>query len=113
MKFMVQFFELFGKGDIEMDRTLQDIRNEIDQIDFSILDLLRTRQDLVISAARFKVRREGDNGVIAPERIRDMMADRRKEAERLGLDVTFVDEVCRVVIDHMIGLEMVEWRKDV
>jgi len=89
--------------------TLQEIRDGIDNIDFEILSLLRNRQDLVVSAAKFKHQREGEDGVIVPSRIKNMLEDRAKEAQRLGLDVEFIDKLCIIVIEHMIGLEMERW----
>lgn len=95
-----------------MSPTLQDIRNGIDKLDFEMLGLLKKRQDLVISAAQFKNCREGETGVIVPSRIEDMLEDRAIKADELGLDSTFVDELCRLVINHMIELEMDKWTKN-
>jgi chorismate mutase len=93
-------------------KTLQKIRDGIDEIDFEILSLLRDRQDLVVSAAQFKHRREGEDGVIVPSRIKNMLEDRAVEAERLGLDVVFIDKLCGLVIDHMIEHEMKKWESN-
>ena len=95
-----------------MKLTLQDVRNDIDKLDFEMLDLLKQRQDLVLSAAQFKDCREGETGVIVPSRINDMLNDRVKKANELGLDCTFVKNMCRFVIEHMIELEMNKWLQD-
>jgi len=93
-----------------MKRTLQDVRNDIDKLDFEMLELLKKRQDLVLSAAQFKNCREGETGVIVPSRIKNMLEDRANKAEKLGLDSQFVEEICKLVIDHMIELEMKKWQ---
>ena len=95
-----------------MKLTLQDVRNDIDKLDFEMLDLLKQRQDLVLSAAQFKDCREGETGVIVPSRINDMLNDRVKKANELGLDSTFVKNMCRFVIEHMIEIEMNKWLQD-
>lgn len=95
-----------------MGNSLQDIRNDIDDIDFKILLLLKKRQNLVLSAAKFKDCAEGKTGVIVPSRIKSMLNDRLREAERLGLDKNFVEKIYRSIIDHMIGLEMERWKEN-
>lgn len=94
-----------------MKRTLQDVRNDIDKLDFEMLELLKKRQDLVLSAAQFKNCREGETGVIVPSRIKNMLEDRANKAEKLGLDSQFVEDMCKLVIDHMIELEMKRWEE--
>jgi len=95
-----------------MEITLQDVRNDIDKLDFEMLELLKNRQDLVLSAAQFKDCREGETGVIVPSRIKSMLEDRVNKANDLGLDSVFVEEMCRLVIEHMIELEMNNWQKN-
>ena len=93
-----------------MKPTLQDIRDNIDKVDFEILSLLKDRKELVLSAVQFKGCKEGGTGVIVPSRIKSMLADRVVEAERLGLDEEFIETLCRMVIDHMIKIEMKRWK---
>jgi len=95
-----------------MKLTLQDVRNDIDKLDFEMLDLLKQRQDLVLSAAQFKNCREGETGVIVPSRIESMIEDRVIKAKGLGLDGIFVENMCRLVIEHMIEHEMNKWVQD-
>ena len=95
-----------------MKITLQDVRNDIDKLDFEMLELLKKRQDLVLSAAQFKDCREGETGVIVHSRIINMLEDRVTKANDLGLDSVFVKEMCGLVIDHMIKLEMNIWEEN-
>ena len=88
---------------------LQDIRNNIDKIDFQILKLLKKRQDFVLLAAQFKDCKEGESGVIVPSRIKSMMKDRIHKAKALELDSNFVDTLYTLIINHMIELEMERW----
>jgi len=91
---------------------LQDVRDNIDKLDFEMLELLKKRQDLVLSAAQFKDCREGETGVIVPSRIKSMLEDRVDKANDLGIDSVFVKEMCGLVIDHMIKLEMNIWEEN-
>ena len=92
--------------------TLKEIRNEIDALDAQMLEILKKRQDLVVSAARFKDCEEGENGVIVPARISSMLNNIEKQADELGVDRVFARKLYQSIIDHMIGLEMEEWRRD-
>jgi isochorismate pyruvate lyase len=92
--------------------TLQDIRNEIDAIDFKLLELLKQRQDFVKQASQFKTTREGETGVIVPSRIESMLIERDKRANDLGLDEKFVKELFELIIEHMIEIEMREWESN-
>jgi isochorismate pyruvate lyase len=94
-----------------MKSTLQSIRHEIDNIDEHILVLLRERQDYVVSAAQFKHREKGEDGVIVPSRIKSMLEDRARKAKELGLDEEFVEKLFRLTIEHTIELEMKRWRE--
>lgn len=95
-----------------MDITLQEIRNNIDKLDFEVLELLKKRQDFVLSAAQFKDCEEGETGVIVPSRIKSMLEKRKQKAKTLELDTGFVDRLCKLVIDHMIELEMKKWNQN-
>ena len=95
-----------------MGISLKTIRYDIDTIDFKILKLLKERQKLVVSAAQFKDCIEGETGVIVPSRIKSMLEERKALADEYGLDVDFVEKLFKMIIDHMVSLELKEWKRD-
>lgn len=92
--------------------SLNELRKNIDKIDHNIIELLRSRQDLVVSAAQFKDCIEGETGVIVPSRIKSMLEERKALADEYGLDVDFVEKMFKMIIDHMVSLELQEWKKN-
>ena len=95
-----------------MGASLKTIRYDIDTIDFKILKLLEERQKLVLSAAQFKDCIEGETGVIVPSRIKSMIEERKTLADEYGMDSEFVGRLFKMIIDHMVSLELEEWKKD-
>ena len=74
--------------------TLADLRRDIDALDSQLIGLLARRQRLVEQAGRLKPR--GDQqAVAAPERVAQVIADRRRQAQA----------VWRAMIDAFIQLE--------
>lgn len=92
--------------------SLNELRINIDEIDRNIIELLSRRQNLVISAAQFKDCIEGETGVIVPSRIKSMIEERKTLADEYGMDSEFVGRLFKMIIDHMVSLELEEWKKD-
>ena len=82
--------------------SLQDVRTEIDRLDFNIIKLLAERSAYVKAAARFK---RDLNAVAAPERLRTMLEDRWRWAAEHSLSPEFVDALYRQITDYFIGEE--------
>lgn len=89
--------------------SIEDVRAAIDDLDREVLRLLGRRARYVAAAARFKTD-EGD--VRAPERRKNMLAQRRRWAEDEGLDPVFVEGLYEGIVSHFVAREMVRWRED-
>ena len=84
--------------------TLAELRRDIDALDSQLIGLLARRQRLVEQAGRPKPR--GDQqAVAAPERVAQVIADRRSQALAAGLAPEVAEAVWRAMIDAFIHLE--------
>ena len=84
--------------------TLAELRRDIDALDSQLIGLLARRQRLVEQAGRLKPR--GDQqAVAAPERVAQVIADRRRQAQAAGLAPEVAEAVWRAMIDAFIQLE--------
>lgn len=85
-------------------QTLKEIRQAIDGLDGEIIKLLAQRQQLVEQAGRLKP--PGDaRAVAAPERVAQVLADRRRQAAATGLSPEVAEAVWQAMIDAFIRLE--------
>jgi isochorismate pyruvate lyase len=88
--------------------SIEDVRGAVDELDREVLRLLGRRARYVAAAARFKT---DQNSVRAPERQKNMLALRRRWAEKEGLDPNFVEELYGRIVSHFVSREMDYWRK--
>lgn len=79
------------------------IREAVDQVDRELVRLLARRLELALSIGRVKAGR--GQPVRAPEREEEILAGARAEAERLGLDADFAEEVFELVLRHSRSLQ--------
>jgi chorismate mutase len=84
---------------------LSHVRREIDSIDHDLIELLARRQGLVEEAGHLKQGQPQD-AVKAPDRVGQVIAARRSDAEAAGLDPDVAEHVWRAMIDAFIELEM-------
>ena len=87
--------------------TLEEVREEIDRIDRSIVGLIGERAGYVHAAARFKPTEES---VAAPERQQSMYRARREWAEAADLDPDVIEELYRDLIAYFIEREREHWK---
>ena len=81
--------------------SLEEIREEIDEVDIQILDLIFNRKKLVTEVVKLKKR----NQIIDTKRIEDILARLRKEASKRDLPEEFVEEVWKLMIKTFIAYE--------
>lgn len=87
-----------------MNTTLTEVRRNIDGLDQKLIALLAERQKQVEQAGRLKPR--GDTqAVAAPERVAQVIADRRRQAAEAGLSPDVAEAVWRAMIEAFIRLE--------
>jgi isochorismate pyruvate lyase len=89
-------------------KNMDDIRFEIDNIDSKIVALMGQRAEYVHTAAKFK---RDKVSVKAPERVRQMLAQRRQWAEEQNIDPNFIESLFSTITEYFISKEMKTWNK--
>lgn len=90
-------------------KSIEEIRECIDELDKIIIRNLGIRSSFVKAAAKFK-KSEGD--VRAEYRVESMIKDRREWASENGLDPDFIEILYRNIVVYFIGKEMDHWGKE-
>ena len=85
---------------------LQDVREAIDTIDENIIDLIGQRAGYVQVATKFKT---DTASVKAPDRVSQMLDQRKKWAKKNQLDLDFIETVFSTMVDYFINKEMKQW----
>lgn len=86
--------------------SLEEIRDNIDVIDDSLVELIAQRSQLVRQAANFK---SSIDEVKAEERIEFIMQKVRKKAISLEISPNMISELFTTMIDEMIEMEISEF----
>ncbi|UOO82075.1 chorismate mutase [Uruburuella testudinis] len=84
--------------------TLTEVRAAIDTLDRRLLELLAKRQQLVEAAGRLKPQNDA-GAVAAPERVAQIIAARRQQAEAVGLSPDVAQAVWQAITDAFIRFE--------
>lgn len=84
-------------------KTIQEIRDSIDEIDYQILTSFEKRLEYVKAIVSFKSDAEG---IVAKERQQEVFQKRREWALELGLDPDLFEEIYRTLIDWNVSKEM-------
>ncbi len=79
---------------------LTDLRDEIDQIDESIIHLLRKRTDIVSQIAEIKS--EFHLPALQPKRKEELFQSRMQAAQEAWLDPAYIQEIWKVIHDWSI-----------
>ena len=87
---------------------IEESRRAIDALDREVISLIGRRARYVEAAARFK---NSEQGVRAPERQREMLAQRRRWAEEAGLDPDVIEGIYRTLVSYFVDREMKGWRE--
>jgi len=87
--------------------SLQEVRDEVDEIDAQLVELISERSHLIRQAAGFK---ESVAEVKAQERIDDIMQKVRKKAIALNVNPNMISELFKIMIDEMVETEISELR---
>ena len=87
-----------------MPATLSEVRNAIDDLDSHLIELLAQRQQLVETAGRLKPQNDA-RAVAAPERVAQIIAERRSQAAAAGLSPEVAEAVWQAMIAAFIRLE--------
>lgn len=77
-------------------RSLDRMRGKIDSIDKQIVSLLAKRHEQVTDIVALK--KEHNIPVYHPAREEDLISSRRHQAEQMGLDSNFIEELYRLIL---------------
>ena len=88
--------------------TIEEVRNNINNIDEQIVKLIALRGEFVNQAARFK---KDSNAVKAPKRVEEVISKVRNLAKATGANEEVVKNVYRTMINSFIKAEMKEFEK--
>lgn len=84
-------------------KTIQEIRDSIDEIDYQILTSFEKRLEYVKAIVSFKSDAEG---IVAKDRQQEVFQKRREWAGELGLDPDLFEEIYKTLINWNIRKEM-------
>ncbi|HRX17272.1 MAG TPA: GNAT family N-acetyltransferase [Spirochaetota bacterium] len=88
---------------------IQDVRDSIDKIDRSLIQLISARSEFVQKAATFK---KSEADVRAKDRVASMLIKRRQWATENGVAPDFIETLFKMMVSHFIGRELKEWEQD-
>jgi isochorismate pyruvate lyase len=86
--------------------SLENVRENIDRIDREIVKLISERSSYVRQAARFK---KTTDDVKAPNRVEQVIANKRAYAKEIGLDPDMIEKIYRTIILCFIDQELKEY----
>ena len=81
----------------------EEVRNQIDKIDRHIIELFAIRHTYVEEIVRFK---NDEEGIIAHDRKKQVIHDRRKWAKENGLDADTFEKMWLLLIENNIQHEL-------
>lgn len=87
---------------------LEQVRENIDRIDKSIVKLIAERSTYVAQAANFK---ETSDDVKAPQRVEKVISKVRNLASENGVNPDIVENIYREMINSFINFELAEHKK--
>lgn len=88
-------------------KTLQEVRDEIDEIDAQIVELIAKRNAYIKQAAKFKTSIEE---IKSDERIEEVKQHVRKKAIELEVNPNMIEELFTIMINEMVETEIAEFR---
>jgi len=90
-------------------RSLEEIRNNIDNIDNQIIKLIAERGSFVKQASKFK---NNSQEVNAPQRVEAIIKKVKRLAFEYGANPDIIEKLYRNMIADFIALEMSEFNKE-
>ncbi len=87
--------------------SLEEVRAEIDKIDFNLVELIAQRSHLIRQAAGFK---NSIDEVKAKDRIDFILQRVRHHAIELGISPNTISDLFTIMIDEMVETEISEFR---
>ena len=91
---------------VEECMSIEHVRNEIDKIDFSLIQLLAERAKYVEKASQFK---KDQQSVQAPDRVKILLENRKKIAFEYKLSPLFIEKLFKEITTYFINKEKNRW----
>jgi len=91
------------KGSREFERTLEELRHEIDLIDYEMIRLLSKRMEKAQEMGRYKYAH--NITILQLERWKILFADRIKKGGKAGLDTKFLAALLQLVHEQSIQIQ--------
>ena len=88
--------------------SIDEVRNNINNIDEQIVKLIAQRGEFVKQAAKFK---KDSDAVKAPKRVEEVINKVKDLAKSTGANEEVVENIYRTMIDSFINAEMKEFEK--
>ncbi len=88
--------------------SIDEVRNNINNIDEQIVKLIALRGEFVKQAAKFK---KDSDAVKAPKRVEEVIIKVKDLAKSTGANEEVVENIYRTMINSFIKLEMKEFEK--
>ncbi|MFW6222828.1 MAG: chorismate mutase, partial [Bacteroidota bacterium] len=85
-------------------RSIEEIREHIDQLDHEIIELLGKRFGFVKEVVKFK--KPDKDSIIAEERKNKVLQERRNLAMKNGLNPDIIENIYRELIEYFISEEL-------
>ena len=86
-----------------VNETLEELRKKVDELDYSLLEVIASRQDLVERIGEYK--KDNNMTVFQPERWLEIFNSRPAWGSNMSLDKKFVEEFCKVLHNESIRLQ--------
>lgn len=90
-------------------KNIDEIRIEIDKLDYEIVNLLSKRAEYVKYAANFKTSAES---VKAEIRVKEMIEKRKEWAIEQNISPEIIEKIYRNIVELFISDEMKEWNEN-
>lgn len=87
--------------------SLEEVRTEIDIIDYQLVELISQRSHLIRQAASFK---DSVEDVKAQDRIEFILQRVRHAAIKAGVNPNMISELFTIMINEMVETEIAEFR---
>ncbi len=91
------------KGSHEFERNLEQLRHEIDLIDYEMIRLLAKRMNIAEEMGQYKY--SHNITILQLERWKELFADRIKKGSKAGLDTRFLAALLRLVHEQSIQIQ--------
>ena len=89
-----------SSGNLEFERNLEELRHEVDLIDYELIRLLAKRIGITEEMGRYKSAH--NITILQLQRWQELFADRIKKGKKAGLDTKFLSAVLRLMHEQSI-----------